>query len=176
MDDIRIFMLALDAGWRWYEDGFYFCEEWRQEHMEAEKSATRRTAESLIKAMCSLMATLEFTMEIGEDFQDGKLPTLDTKIWILNGRMVLYEFFEKTMAANVVIQANSALSDQVKSASLVEEVVRRLKHTSENLPHTSRTEALENFSHKMANSCTKHEENPCLRNNEIYKKSKKPAD
>ena len=62
----------------------------------------------------------------------------------------MYEFFEKTIAANVVIQADSALSDQ--TASLVEEVVRRLKHTSESLPHSSRMEVLEKFSQKMANS------------------------
>ena len=79
----------------------------------------------MISAMSSLLSFLKFTMEIAEQFEDGKLPTLDTKIWMEN-RRVLYLFFEKTMAANVVIQAESALSEQVKLASLVQEVIRRL--------------------------------------------------
>ena len=68
----------------------------------------------MVKAMSSLLGFLEFTMEIGEQFPDNKLPTLDTKIWIQAGRRVLFEFFEKTMSANVVIQAESALSEQIK--------------------------------------------------------------
>ena len=56
------------------------------------------------------------------------------------------------MAANVVIQAESALSEQVKLASLTQEVVRRLKHTSLELPHSRRLEVLELFSQKLTNS------------------------
>ena len=152
MDDIRIFLLAMKEGWRWQEDGFYFCEKWRLEDQLAGKSATRRTAEQLVKSMRSILEFLVFTMEIGEEFRDGKLPTLDTKIWIESGRKIMYEFFEKTMAANVLIQAKSALSDQVKVASLTQEVVRRLKHTRLELPHSSRMDVLESFSQKMSNS------------------------
>ena len=79
----------------------------------------------LILAMNSLLKFLKFTMEIAEQFEDGKLPTLDTKIWMEN-RRVWYMFFEKPMAANVLIQAESPLSEQIKLASLTQEVVRRL--------------------------------------------------
>ena len=41
------------------------------------------------------------TQEIGEDFKDGKLPSLDTVIWVEAGR-ILFEFFEKPMASNLV--------------------------------------------------------------------------
>ena len=116
------------------------------------KSPRRRTPEHMVKAMGSLLGFLESTMEIGEQFPDNKLPTLDTKIWIQAGRRVLFEFFEKTMSANVVIQAESALSEQIKVSSLTQEVVRRLKHTSLTLPHSRRMETLERFSQKMANS------------------------
>ena len=151
MDDLRVFMLALKMGWRWKEDGFYFCKEWEEEDLLSGKSPTLRTAENMILAMSSLLKFLKFTMEIPEQFEDGKLPTLDTKIWIQN-RRVWYMFFEKPMSANVVIQAESALSEQVKLASLTQEVVRRLKHTSLELPHSSRLEVLELFSQKLTNS------------------------
>jgi hypothetical protein len=61
-------------------------------------------------------------------------------------------FFEKHMASNVVIQAEPAFSEQVKLASLTQEVVRRIKHTSLELPHYRRLEVLEQFSQKLANS------------------------
>ena len=65
-------------------------------------------------------------MEIGEDFIDMKLPTLDVKIWIVNGRIEL-DFYEKPMANNMVLHARTAQSDKNKFASLTQEVVRRLK-------------------------------------------------
>ena len=57
------------------------------------KSATRRTAEILINIMNQVMPFLQFTVEIGEDFIDLKLPTLDVKLWIRNGR-IEYDFFD----------------------------------------------------------------------------------
>ena len=40
----------------------------------------------------------------------------------------------------------------MKVASLTEEVIRRLKHTSLELPHSSRMEALEKLTQKMSNN------------------------
>ena len=87
MDDLRVFMLALKMGWRWRENGFYFCKEWEKEDLESGKSTTLRKAENMILAMNSLLKFLKFTMEIAEQFEDGKLPTLDTKIWMENMRV-----------------------------------------------------------------------------------------
>ena len=46
-------------------------------------------------------------MEIGEDFIDMKLPTLDVKIWIVNGR-IEFDFYKKPMANNMVLHARTA--------------------------------------------------------------------
>ena len=94
---------------------------------------------------------LTFTKESPSDFDDRKLPTLDFKIWIENGR-IWYQFFQKLMSNNVVIQERSALSEQVKVSSLQEEVVRRLKHTRAELPDKDRIEVLEDLSQRMTNS------------------------
>ena len=56
------------------------------------------------------------------------------------------------MAANTVLHAKTALSEQTKFSSLTQEVVRRLLHTSRRLPNRSRMECLEKFSQKMTNS------------------------
>ena len=60
--------------------------------------------------MNSMMSFLNFTVEVGDDFQDGKLPTLDLKIWIQDG-VIEYEFYEKPMSGNTVVRAKTALSE-----------------------------------------------------------------
>merc|ERR1712106_665507 len=117
----------------------------------AGKSLEEVTQEILLKSMNEILPFLKFTREVPGDFPDNKLPTLDLKIFIQDGR-IEYQFFEKEMSDNVVIQAQSALSESVKVASLTEHVIRRLKHTSQSLPHSLRMETLEKFSQKMVNS------------------------
>ena len=151
MDDIRAFLHAIRAGWRMWEGRLCFSEEWRILDLKDGKSSTRRTAEILLSIMNQIIPSLQFTMEIGEDFIDLKLPTLDVKIWIVNGR-IEYDFFEKPMSANIVLHAKTAQSDKNKFASLTQEVVRRLLHTSRTLPSSHRMENLERFCQKMANS------------------------
>ena len=68
-----------------------YCEIWRQEDEAAGTSSTTRTARILVDVMNSMMSFLNFTLEVGDDFQDGKLPTLDLRIWIQDG-VIEYEF------------------------------------------------------------------------------------
>jgi hypothetical protein len=65
---------------------------------------------------------LNFRVELGDDFVDGKLPSLDINTWV---RTIMYEFFQKTMASNLMVEANSALSKEVKMATLSEEEVMK---------------------------------------------------
>ena len=80
-----------------------------------------------------------------------KLPTLDVKIWIVNGR-IEFDFYDKPMVNNMVLHGRTAKSDMNKFASLTQEVVRRLLHTSTTLSSSHRMENLERFCQKMANS------------------------
>ena len=104
-----------------------------------ESPAQRRTTRVLVAIMDDVYDFLGFTTEIGEDFEDHKLPTLDIKIWIKDG-LIEYEFYEKPMGANIVLHAKTALSEQTKLSSLTQEVVRRLLHTSRRLESTRRLE------------------------------------
>ena len=132
--------------------GLYFCEEWELEDQMAGKTPCRRTAEALISSMNTVLSFLVFTLEISEDFEENKLPTLDIKLWIGKSNIILYEFFSKPMAANAVVMEKSALSTSVKTATLTEEIVRRLKHTSQRLECSSMLETLEEATQKMINS------------------------
>ena len=106
----------------------------------------------MISMMNDVFPFLKFTIELGEDFPDGKLPRLDTKVWILNAWTILFEFFEKTMASNLMVEAGSALSQEVKLATLSEEVTRRLRNTSLEVDHSTRMEILERACTKMVTS------------------------
>ena len=151
MDDIRNFMYALKAGWRWFDGELCYTETWRKEDMEAGLSPTKRTANVMIDSMNSIMSFLKFTQEIGEDFQDGKLPSLDTKIWV-EGFVILFEFYEKSMSSNLVVHAKSALSEETKLSTLAEETCRRLRNTSRKLDKSRRMEILEELCTKMSTS------------------------
>ena len=151
VDDIRAFLKALRMGWRWVEGSLCHTEAWEMEDRLSGDSATKRTAKVLVAMMNEVFDFMNFTTEIGEDFPEGKLPSLDINIWVENGR-ILYEFFEKPMATNLMVEAGSALSREVKMSTLAEEVSRRLRNTSQRLDCTRRMESLERACTKMKTS------------------------
>ena len=118
-DDIRIFVNAIRADWRCWGGALNYCEAWRQEDEAAGTSSTTRTAGILVDMMNSMMSFLNFPVEVGDDFEDGKLPTLDLKVWIQDG-VIEYEFYEKPTSGNTVVHVKTALSDQVKFYALTQ--------------------------------------------------------
>ena len=129
MDDIRAFLASIKEGWRWWQGELRYCNAWRMEDLKEGKSRTERTAIILIEIMNSILPFLKFTLEIGDQFKDNKLPTLDLKLWMENG-LIEFEYYEKPMSTNLVVHAKTALSENTKFSSLTQEVVRRLLHTS----------------------------------------------
>ena len=152
MDDIRAFLKALKMGWRWIEGSLCYTKSWEEEDKESGLSAPRRNAKILVAMMNDIFPFLNFTTELGEDFMDGKLPSLDTNVWVVDGWLIMHKFFEKTMASNLMVEAGSSLSKDVKLASLAEEVGRRLRNTSLRLDHPQRLEVLETACVKMKTS------------------------
>ena len=98
MDDIRVFMNSLKAGWRWSDGELRYCDAWRDEDMMAGKSNEERTAEAMIASMNGVWGFLNFTMEICQQFTNKKLPTLDLMLWVTSEGVIEFEFFEKPMA------------------------------------------------------------------------------
>ena len=153
VDDARNFLRPLANGWRWDGMNFVFTEQAHSEDLENDISDENRTINELVKAMCSLVDYLVFEGEGPDMFENRKLPTLDTELWYdaeLNE--VLYSFFEKPMCPNKVLQKSTALPETCLRSSLTQEVVRRLKNTSESLPKTHVSGILSKFSQKLVNS------------------------
>ena len=67
--------------------------------------------------------------------------------------LIFFSFYEKPMASDMVMRKNSALSWQIKKASLTSEVARRLLNTSPSLVAQGVAEEyLEKFCYKMLRS------------------------
>ena len=85
----------------------------------------------ILLALNSIVAGLRFTIEDFEDFEDGRLPTLDFALEISEEGDLGYTFFEKTMNSRWVTPANAAASEENKITWLSNDLVRRLLRISE---------------------------------------------
>ena len=152
VDDVRNQLMPLKQGWRWSGERMERREEWHQEDEKLGTTGQRRTSRALLAVLNSIHpGILRCTTEIGEDFEDGRLPTLDTSVWIEEGR-AKYTFYEKPTATSKVIDRRSALSENCKLASLSQNMIRRMRNTSERVETRERVEIVDNYTAKLINS------------------------
>ena len=153
VDDNRCFLRPIAEGWRWNGENFQYSDTWYEEDILSELTDQERTTRELVSAMNSLIDFLQFEGEESGQFENYRLPTLDTEIWVCEETGLLkHSFFEKTTCPNRVLQKATALSENSIRASLNQEVVRRLKCCSLDLPLTEKQEILSKFSQKLINS------------------------
>ena len=150
VDDARVYLYPVRAGWRWEAGGLWFKKEWEEE--DALLSPTERTKRVVYASMQGLTKCLAFTAETCEDFADGWLPTLDFKIRVNGDNIIEYSFFEKPTASNRCLQADTALNQNCLIRSLSNEVMRRLDSFSNTVSQEERVREMDKFSKKMVNS------------------------
>ena len=114
-------------------------------------TSLQKTLEIMEGMMNSICDWLNFTMESVDDF-GGKLPTLDLSIWIREDNIILYIFFQKPMASSMVIQKRSAMPENMRVATLNQEMIRRMLNTSERLEIKWRTDVVDDYAGKLINS------------------------
>ena len=146
MDDKRVILRALALGWRWDKGQIRFRSRWEQE--DGGLSAVERTSRALHGAMESVFDSLKFEMEHQEMFPENKLPTLDFKMWVEDNK-IMYSFYQKEVANKAVINKLSALSENVKVASLTQNLIRRCKNTSELLSMEERLAVIDQFTEQV---------------------------
>ena len=143
----------LKPGWRWENGHFEFTQKSEKEDLSSGLTDQARTTAEFSKAMSSLVNYLEFEGEESGMFHNNRLPTLDTEIWWDEvSKNIKYSFYEKPMCPNIVIQKDTALSENCIRSSLVQEGVRRLLNCSGDLPVIEKQEILSKFASKMLNS------------------------
>ena len=145
MDDIRIWLWSIRVGWRWTGHELEYCGKWRDADRRKWMIPLQKTTEVLSGMRNSICGYLTRTMETGDDFQDGRLPTLDLSIWIGENNKVLYIFFEKPMASTPTIQKKSAMPKNWRMATLNQELVRRMLITSEDLDMKERVVVVDEY-------------------------------
>ena len=150
VDDGRVFMHPLRPGWRWTEDGLWYCREWELE--DESLSNIEITKRAVGKSMDGMIECLTFTVESQEDFENDWLPTLDLNIRVDKENVINYMFFEKPTTSQVCLQESTALSRNSMIQSLAEDTKRRLMNTSAKVPDTVRVEIIDKWAQKLVNS------------------------
>ena len=232
VDDITLLLAALKLGYKWNESTrkLEYKKEWEEKDRDEDLSDNKRTMEEVKKIMNSIYPNIQATMEVPDNFPDGKMPILDLKCWVENpnepvkvqnlveedseempdldesflsvfnededeyenehsqshganllqgdgavksqdhgqgaatavtgelqeedkddnrrGRL-LYTFYEKEMTSKFAILKNSALAENTKVSSLTQDLVRRMKNTSEYLNQNTRNEVVDSFCAKL---------------------------
>ena len=86
-----------------------------------------RTCEIVRQSLNKIYPLLKFAL----DFEDRRLPTLDFKIFVGDGNVVLYTFFKKPTKSNQMLHGQTALSENTKMATINSEILRRMLNVSE---------------------------------------------
>ena len=133
VDDVRQVTTPLRMGSRFsveekriVETGEAYEED---EKLKAEgESSEARRARILIPAMNSINPDLSFTVELAEDFEDKRLPTLDCKLWFNKDWTINHTYYEKPMKSQMMIPARSAMPERQRMNILSNDLVRRLSN------------------------------------------------
>ena len=81
----------------------------------------QKTTEILHGIMNSITSFLKFVMETEDDFAGKVLPTLDLDIWVNEANKIMYRFFEKPMASNMVLHACNAMPENTRISTLTQD-------------------------------------------------------
>ena len=76
------------------------------------------------------------------------MPILDVQVKVVKNK-IEYRFYKKSMSNHRVMLARSAMPPNIKRNSLAQEVIRRLRNTSRDLPWSEKAAILTEFSHSM---------------------------
>ena len=155
MDDGRVFLHPLKKGWRWEGDELCWKKEWEEE--DKDKSSEMVTKAALSGSMQGVLSFLRFTTEVGEEFAEGWLPTLDVSLKVDGNGKVGWKFYEKPTTSETTVQCRSAMGATTKAQILANDMVRRLLNTGEGLPNTEIEKVVDGYAVKVLKSGHKRE-------------------
>ena len=121
-----------------------FTRRWEEE--DKSTSGELRTKELIKNTRSGLESFLEFTVESGEEFDNGWLPTLDTSLKVGERNQILYRFFEKETSSSRTVQKRSAMEENSKHQVLANDLVRRLCNSMEQLGEEERRRIIDGYS------------------------------
>ena len=127
-------------------------EEARKEDLELRENTNTRMARVCLPVMNDINIDLVLTVEAPDEFEDKKLPTLDTKMW-LDEEQIRHTYFEKKMKTPFLLMKRSAISQHQRCSILANELVRRLSNVDvDHIPHSEVILVVEQFIQQLKNS------------------------
>ena len=153
VDDLRLYVNAINRGWTWKEGRWKYCPHKAEED---ERTPEERTREELNKSFDDMIDCLSFTTETQSDFPEDTLPTLDVQIKILDDGKIDFRHFTKKMSNNLLLESSTALSKATIFSSLRQDLVRRLLNTRRETDWNSRITIIEEYTQLLSNSGHKY--------------------
>ena len=158
VDAVRQISTKIRDGLRYEADK----EDWTWS-VEAEEEDVRRRSENetvdarmariLQPAMNSINGDLVFTTELQEDFPNGRLPTIDFRMWFEEDQEVKHTFFNKSMKTQLQLPKRSAMSEKQKISILSNDLNRGLSNINvEKMPEIEKKEVTNHFVKQLKNS------------------------
>ena len=103
--------------------------------IEDEKSGltdNQRTMREFCSMANSLIPFIQVTSDRQDDNKGNTLPVLDLQCWV-EGGLVLHKFYKKPMGSQYCLMEASAMGSNTKWATLSQEMIRRMKNTSQRI-------------------------------------------
>ena len=152
VDDVRQGNDQIKKGVRFEKDEnkLVFKEEWKKEDMEKDQTDLKRMGEVCLEVMNSIEEDMQFTVESEEDFENGRLQTLDFEAWFdAQEGVVKHHFFEKKMRTPLVIMERSAMSTKQKYSILANDLVRRLSNMGQSITMDEYVGVIDDYTYKL---------------------------
>ena len=101
----------------------------------------------------TIHSNIKATCDYGSNYDDGKLPVLDLKIWIgdsaANGTKIMYEHYMKDVSSRHLLNHRSAHPERMKMNVLVNEALRIMRNCTKHLEQTDLKKHLQYFVKRM---------------------------
>ena len=101
----------------------------------------------------TIHSNIQATCDYGSNYEDGKLPMLDLKLWIgeteANETKVMYEHYMKDVSTRHILNERSAHPENMKINVLVNEALRIMRNCSRHLRRGTVTKHLQYFTNRM---------------------------
>ena len=149
VDDLNNVMGIIPYGYRRNDGEVVFNADWIREDQEIPPD--KHTCNIMTDLANSIKPWIQFVVDVGSNYPDHRVPILDMKMKIIHVKVeadlptgapaieypqVSYNFFKKSMARKTIMAARSAMPEQIKRQTVVNEMLRRLANISRNHPDT----------------------------------------
>ena len=140
---------CIPYGYRWVGNKLCYNKEWieQDQHIPIDK----HTCQIIVALANSINPAIQFVGDVASDYPDKYVPILDMAVRMITIEVpentddgtpaysyqnVEYKFFKKKMARKTIMMSTSAMPENIRRETLVNECVRRIANTSQNHPNT----------------------------------------